>query len=55
MAEPAESALTIGLIHRLYTGGLIIGRTFACDLGALFSGGLIFGRAYYRNFTVCYK
>ena len=37
----------------LYSGVLIIGRIFACEIcGGLFSGGLIFGWAYYQNFTV---
>ena len=44
----------------LYSGGLIIGRIFAPEIGgwgggSVFSGGLIFGEAYYQNFTVYIK
>ena len=38
----------------LYSGGLIIGRIFACEIwGAYFRKGLFWGGgAYYQNFTV---
>ena len=43
---------TLTVMMGLYSGGLIIGRIFASDLGGLVWGGRIFGEDYCRNFTV---